>query len=144
MKCQCSQRYYLKNEQRNIKNVQGFPEGPSSQFKQRYLFAKMQLFETGHSINLEWFVFFCHTPWERFVDGVDSTIKRTVWKHIVWKRWHKKAVSNTSLPNTRKTVLLYNNPLSNIVTCLMMTWIMLKWSWKCKTETTLYRVPLDI
>lgn len=73
---------YLKNQYPTIKNIQVFSDGPSSQFKQRFLFSNLYLFEQENdSINITW-NFFAMSQGKGAVDGIGGAVKRTVWRHI--------------------------------------------------------------
>lgn len=82
---------YLKKEHSSIKSVQVFSDGPSSQFKQRYLFSNLFLFEQHHNIKLTW-NFFATSHGKGVVDGIGGTVKRAVWRHM---KTGKKTVVNT-------------------------------------------------
>lgn len=72
---------WLKDKYSEIECINVFSDGPSSQFKQRYLFSNLFLFETSHEIKLTW-NFFASSHGKGVVDGIGGTVKRTVWRHV--------------------------------------------------------------
>lgn len=72
---------YLKVEYPSVKHIQIFSDGPSSQFKQRYLFSNLYLFEQDHNLKLTW-NFFATSHGKGVVDRIGGTVKRTVWRNI--------------------------------------------------------------
>lgn len=72
---------FLKEKHSEIKSINVFSDGPSSQFKQRYLFSNLHLFEQCYDIELAW-NFFATSHGKGVVDGLGGTVKRTVWRHV--------------------------------------------------------------
>ena len=64
-----------------------FSDGPTSQFKQRFLFSNLHHWEQDHDITIRW-NFFATSHGKGVVDGIGGTVKRTVWRHIRSERSH--------------------------------------------------------
>lgn len=64
-----------------IKSITIFSDGAASQFKQKYLFANLYLWENQFDIKLTW-NFFATSHGKGAVDGIGGTVKRSVWRHI--------------------------------------------------------------
>ena len=52
-----------------------FSDGPSSKFKQKYLFSNLYLWEEEHDLKINW-NFFATSHGKGIVDGVGGTVKR--------------------------------------------------------------------
>ena len=71
----------------NIKTVNVFSDGPTSQFKQRFLFSNLHSWEQEHSFNIIW-NFFATSHGKGVVDGIGGTLKRAVWRNIRAEKNH--------------------------------------------------------
>ena len=71
----------------NIELVDVFSDGPTSQFKQRYLFSNLHSWEQEHDVTIRW-NFFATSHGKGVVDGIGGTVKRAVWRHIRTERSH--------------------------------------------------------
>ena len=65
----------------SIQTVNVFSDGPTSQFKQRFLFSNLHYWEQDHDISIRW-NFFATSHGKGVVDGIGGTVKRSVWRHI--------------------------------------------------------------
>lgn len=54
----------------SIETINVFNNGPTSQFKQRFLFSNLYYWEQDH------------ISWKDVVDGIGGTVKKAVWRHI--------------------------------------------------------------
>lgn len=93
----------LKHEHKNIKIVNVFSDGAASQFKQRYLFANLQVFEEDHDIKIKWH-FFATSHGKGVVDGIGGTVKRSVWRYV------KTGAVNVNTPEMFAKVAAERNP----------------------------------
>ena len=71
----------------SIESINVFSDGPTSQFKQRFLFSNLHYWEQDHDISITW-NFFATSHGKGVVDGIGGTIKRAVWRHIRSERSH--------------------------------------------------------
>ena len=78
---------YLRGKYPHIEHVNVFSDGPTSQFKQRYLFSNLHSWEKEYDFKLTW-NFFATSHGKGVVDGIGGTVKRTVWRHIKAERAH--------------------------------------------------------
>ena len=83
---------YLKATFPNIEHVNVFSDGPTSQFKQRFLFSNLCAWEMEHDLKITW-NFFATSHGKGVVDGIGGTLKRAVWRHVKAERAH---VTNAS------------------------------------------------
>jgi len=58
-----------------------FNDGPTSQFKQRFLFSNLHYWEQAYEISIKW-NFFATSQGKGVVDGIGGTVKRMVWRNI--------------------------------------------------------------
>lgn len=72
---------HLKNKYPAVQNIDVFSDGPSSQFKQRFLFSNLHIWEKEFNIKLTWH-FFATSHGKGVVDGIGGTAKRVVWTRI--------------------------------------------------------------
>ncbi|ELU17965.1 hypothetical protein CAPTEDRAFT_215629, partial [Capitella teleta] len=72
---------HLKSKHSSVKKICVFSDGAASQFKQRFLFSNLHLWEQQHSIKLEW-NFFATSHGKGAVDGIGGTVKRSVWRYV--------------------------------------------------------------
>lgn len=70
-----------------IKKINVFSDGPSSQFKQRFLFSNLYTWEEKHKVNVIW-NFFATSHGKGVVDGLGGTVKRSVWRHVRSEQAH--------------------------------------------------------
>ena len=73
------QRIVQKYQTVTLINV--YTDGPSSQFKQRYLFSNLSAWESEFSIKIIW-NFFATSHGKGAVDGIGGTVKRSVWRNV--------------------------------------------------------------
>ena len=71
----------------SIQAINIFSDGPTSQFKQRFLFSNLHHWEQDHDITIRW-NFFATSHGKGVVDGIGGTVKRTVWRLIRSERSH--------------------------------------------------------
>lgn len=71
----------------SIEVVNIFSDGPTSQFKQRFLFSNLHHWEQDHDISIRW-NFFATSHGKGVVDGIGGTVKRTVWRYIRSEKCH--------------------------------------------------------
>ena len=67
----------LKVKFSTISSINIFSDGPTSQFKQRFLFSNLHYWEQAHEISIKW-NFFATSHGKGVVDGIGGTVKRTV------------------------------------------------------------------
>ena len=72
---------HLKSAHEEINTINIFSDGPSSQFKQKYLFSNLWSWEEEHDAILKW-NFFATSHGKGVVDGIGGTVKRAVWRHV--------------------------------------------------------------
>ena len=70
-----------KDKYLEIKPVNIFSDGPSTQFKQRYEFSNLYLWEQNFEIQGKW-NFFATSHEKGIIDGLGRTVKRSVWRHV--------------------------------------------------------------
>ena len=71
----------------SVESINVFSDGPTSQFKQRFLFSNLHYWEQDHDISIIW-NFFATSHGKGVVDGIGGTIKRAVWRHIRSEKSH--------------------------------------------------------
>lgn len=98
---------FLKSKYSTIKNINVFSDGASSQFKQRFLFSNLYLWEQQHTIKMAWH-FFATSHGKGVVDGLGGTVKRSVWRYVRTGKTH------VSTPITFYEVARERNPNVNI------------------------------
>ena len=86
-----------------IQQINVFSDGASSQFKQRFLFSNLQMWEQQFHIELKWH-FFATSHGKGVVDGLGGTIKHSVWRYVQ----SGKAQATTALSFFQ--VAVYRNP----------------------------------
>ena len=84
---------HLKDKYPAINKVNVFSDGASSQFKQRYLFSNLYIWQQKFHIDISW-NFYATSHGKGVVDGLGGTVKRAVWRHVRSCRAH---VTNASL-----------------------------------------------
>ena len=62
----------------SIQAINIFSDGPTSRFKQRFLFSNLHHWEQDHDITIRC-NFFATSHGKGVVDGIGGTVKRTVW-----------------------------------------------------------------
>ena len=72
---------YLLEKYPSIKLINTFSDGAASQFKQRYLFSNIPLWEINLKIQILWH-FFATSHGKGAVDGIGGTVKRSVWRSV--------------------------------------------------------------
>ena len=72
---------HLKSTHEGITTINIFSDGPSSQFKQKYLFSNLSSWEEEYDLILKW-NFFATSHGKGVVDGIGGTVKRAVWRHV--------------------------------------------------------------
>ena len=70
---------YLKTSYPGIKMIDIFSDDPTSQFKQRFPFSNLHGWEMEHDLKIHW-NFFVTSHGKGVVDGIEGTLKRTVWR----------------------------------------------------------------
>jgi len=98
---------FLKNKYAAIRKINVFSDGASSQFKQRYLFSNLYLWEQKYEITLAW-IFFATSHGKGVVDGLGGTVKRSVWRHV------RSGQSHVTTPMSFHDVARQCNPSINI------------------------------
>ena len=78
---------YLKEHFPLVKTVNVFSDGPSSQFKQKYLFSNLSTWQEEFDIELKW-NFFATSHGKGVVDGIGGSVKRAVWRHVRSEQVH--------------------------------------------------------
>ena len=101
---------HLKTTYPDIKHINIFSDGPTSQFKQRVLFSNIYAWEMEHDLKITW-NFFATSHGKDVVDGIGGTLKRTVWRHVKAERAH---VTNASEYSTPGKQLCPNNHIESI------------------------------
>ena len=77
----------LKVKVPTISSIDVFSDGPTSQFKQRFLFSNLYYWEQAHEISIKW-NFFATSHGKGVVDGIGGTVKRTVWRNVRCEKNH--------------------------------------------------------
>ena len=72
---------HLKSKCPDMKVINIFSDGASSQFKQKFLFSNLYAWEQEHDLTIIW-NFFATSHGKGVVDGIGGTVKRAVWRHI--------------------------------------------------------------
>ena len=78
---------HLKASYPGIETIDIFSDGPTSQFKQRFLFSNLHGWEMEHDLKIRW-NFFATSHGKGMVDGIGGTLKRAVWRHVKAERAH--------------------------------------------------------
>ena len=84
-----------------------FSDGPSSQFKQKFLFSNLHLWEQDHGVKIQW-NFFATSHGKGPVDGLGGSVKRSVWRHV------KSGMSHIENAKEYATVAKERNPKIHI------------------------------
>ena len=71
----------LKTKYPNIRKISVFSDGASSQFKQRFQFSNLHLWEAEFGVKLTWH-FSATSHGKGVVDGIGGTVKRAVWRCV--------------------------------------------------------------
>ena len=71
----------LKQKYPTVQQIDVFSDGASSQFKQRFLFSNLQMWEQQFHTELKWH-FFATSHGKGVVDGLGGTVKRSVWRYV--------------------------------------------------------------
>ena len=74
-------RTFVKEKYPNVKVVHIFSDGPSSQFKNKYIVQLLQSFQTKLGGRILWH-YFATSHGKGAVDGIGGTVKRTVWNAV--------------------------------------------------------------
>lgn len=72
---------HLKEKFPTIHDIAVFSDGASSQFKQRFLFANLFLWESSSSCKIVW-NYFATSHGKGAVDGLGGTVKNSVWRFM--------------------------------------------------------------
>jgi len=64
-----------------IKKINIFSDGAGSQFKQKYIFSNLHMWEEVYHVRIFW-NFFAPSHDKRVVDGLGGTVKRSVSRHV--------------------------------------------------------------
>ena len=78
---------HLKSKYPSMKALIVFSDGPTSQFKQRFLFSNLHSWQEEHDLKLTW-NFFATSHGKGVVDGLGGTLKRAVWRCIRAEQAH--------------------------------------------------------
>ncbi|XP_077976176.1 uncharacterized protein LOC144432038 [Styela clava] len=70
-----------------IKSVKIWSDGPSSQFKNKYILASLPALESVHNISISW-NFFATSHGKGPVDGIGGSVKRYVWNQVRCRKHH--------------------------------------------------------
>ncbi len=70
-----------------IEKIDVFSDGPTSQFKQRFLFSNLYGWEMENSLKISW-NFFAISHGKGVVDGIGGTVKRAVWRYVKAEQSH--------------------------------------------------------
>ncbi|GBN98594.1 hypothetical protein AVEN_169698-1 [Araneus ventricosus] len=77
----CYILYLLDNIPSNIQQVEIWPDGPSSQFKNRFVAASLNVLEEKYSVNIIW-NYFATFHGKGPVDGIGGSLKRQVFNQV--------------------------------------------------------------
>ena len=80
----------------SIETIDVFSDGPTSQFKQRFLFSNLHYWEQDHDVSIRW-NFFATSHGKGVVDGIGGAVKRAVWRHIRAEKSHINTPQEYSL-----------------------------------------------
>lgn len=94
---------YLTVKYKGIRQIDVFSDGASSQFKQRYLFSNLHLWEMEFDVELQW-NFFATSHGKGVVDGLGGTVKRSVWRYV------RNGSTNIASPVAFSEVAAHRNP----------------------------------
>ena len=83
---------HLKATYPDIEIIDVFSDGPTSQFKQRYLFSNLHSWEEEHDLKITW-NFFATSHGKGVVDGIGGTLKRAVWRKVKAEAAHISCAS---------------------------------------------------
>ncbi|ESO89794.1 hypothetical protein LOTGIDRAFT_164827 [Lottia gigantea] len=81
---------YLKSNFPDVLHVNIFSDGPSSQFKQKYLFSNLEVWSEKYSFNIFWH-FLATSHGKGVVDGIGGSVKRSVWRRVLCGEVSKSA-----------------------------------------------------
>ena len=98
----------LREKYRDFHQVDIFSDGPSSQFKQRFLFSNLHLWGKRFHCEVHWH-FFATSHGKGIIDGLGGTVKRSVWRYIQSGRGH------ATTPQMFYEVAVQRNPNINII-----------------------------
>ena len=88
------------------RTINVFSDGPTSKFKQRFLFSSLHYWEQNHDISIRW-NYFATFHGKGVVDGIGGMVKRAVWRHIRSQRSHNttqqeySAIAKQLCPNIK-------------------------------------------
>ena len=71
----------LREKYPDFDQINIFSDGPSSQFKQRFLFSNLHLWEEMFNCEMRW-NFFATSHGKGIIDGLGGTVKRSVWRYV--------------------------------------------------------------
>ena len=80
----------------SIKKINIFSDGASQQFKQRYRFSNLHIWEEKFDVKIIW-NFFATSHGKAVVDGLGGTVKRSVWRHIKSEKAHITSAKEYSM-----------------------------------------------
>ena len=80
----------------SIKKINIFSDGAGQQFKQRYLFSNLHIWEEKFDVKIIW-NFFATSHGKGVVDGLGCTVKRSVWRHIRSEKAHITSAKEYSI-----------------------------------------------
>ena len=72
---------FVKEKNPNVEEVHIFSDGPSSQFKDKYMVQLLYTFHKNLGARILWH-YFANPHGKGVVDGVGGTVKRTVWNAV--------------------------------------------------------------
>ena len=72
---------FVKGKNPNVEEVHIFSDGPSSQFKNKYVVHLLHTFQKNLGARILWH-YFATSHGKGAVDGVGGTVKRTVWNAV--------------------------------------------------------------
>ena len=72
---------HLTSKYIDIRHVNFISDGPSSQFKQKFLFSNLHLWGSRFNISIDW-NFFATSHGKGVVDGIGGSTKRMIWNRI--------------------------------------------------------------
>ena len=98
----------LREKYPDFQQINVFSDGPSSQFKQRFLFSNLHLWEQKFNCEMCWH-FFATSHGKGIIDGLGGTVKRSVWRYI------RSGKGFATTPLMFYEVAVQRNPSINII-----------------------------
>lgn len=84
--------YLLEDLPKTVKIINVWSDGPSSQFKNRFIAAALPSLQCRHDLNIQWH-YFATSHGKGPVDGIGGSVKRQVWSAV---KERKDIVTNAS------------------------------------------------